>query len=164
MDNLTPNQNLEGNAQPAEAENNVDNIGASFPLGKFKSVEALYSAYSALEAQFTRRSQRLKELEDEVVRLSCDNQKSLESAPSADNGITNPPQEEALSKERITELALSDEDIKRAVIEAYVKGISRGAVPLIVNGGTAVPTQRSVPSSIREAGALAKQFLKKENN
>jgi hypothetical protein len=32
-------------------------------LGKFKDVNALASAYSALEAEFTRRSQRLKELE-----------------------------------------------------------------------------------------------------
>ena len=32
-------------------------------LGKFKDVNALANAYSALEAEFTRRSQRLKELE-----------------------------------------------------------------------------------------------------
>ena len=32
-------------------------------LGKFKDVDALARAYSALEAEFTRRSQRLKELE-----------------------------------------------------------------------------------------------------
>jgi len=32
-------------------------------LGKFKTVNALAEAYSALQAEFTRRSQRLKELE-----------------------------------------------------------------------------------------------------
>ena len=35
-------------------------------LGKFKSVDALARAYGALEAEFTRRSQRLKELEKSV--------------------------------------------------------------------------------------------------
>lgn len=32
-------------------------------LGKFKSVDALLDAYNSLEAEFTRRSQRLRELE-----------------------------------------------------------------------------------------------------
>ncbi|MBO4940554.1 MAG: hypothetical protein J6D30_06025 [Clostridia bacterium] len=36
---------------------------ASAVLGKFKDVDALARAYSALEAEFTRRSQRLKQLE-----------------------------------------------------------------------------------------------------
>ncbi|MBR4943547.1 MAG: hypothetical protein IKZ28_05900 [Clostridia bacterium] len=35
----------------------------SYSLGKFKSVDALARAYEALQAEFTRRSQRLKELE-----------------------------------------------------------------------------------------------------
>ncbi len=33
------------------------------PLGKFKDVDALLQAYNSLEAEFTRRSQRLKQLE-----------------------------------------------------------------------------------------------------
>ena len=33
------------------------------PLGKFKDVDALMQAYNSLQAEFTRRSQRLKELE-----------------------------------------------------------------------------------------------------
>ena len=39
---------------------------ASTVLGKFKSVDALAQAYSALQAEFTRRSQRLKKLEREA--------------------------------------------------------------------------------------------------
>ncbi len=35
------------------------------PLGKFKDVNALLHAYNSLQAEFTRRSQRLKELERE---------------------------------------------------------------------------------------------------
>ena len=56
-----PGSNLQETAEPAEAEKSVE---AAHGTGKFKSVEALMSAYLALEAEFTRRSQRLKELEE----------------------------------------------------------------------------------------------------
>ena len=51
----------------AEAEVSAESEGAkkevSTVLGKFKDVDALVNAYSSLQAEFTRRSQRLKELE-----------------------------------------------------------------------------------------------------
>ena len=43
---------------------------ASAALGKFKDVDALLKAYGCLQAEFTRRSQRLKELERERENLS----------------------------------------------------------------------------------------------
>ena len=51
---------------------------ASTVLGKFKDVDALARAYGALEAEFTRRSQRLKELEKETenLRLGKDSEHS----------------------------------------------------------------------------------------
>lgn len=45
---------------------------ASAVLGKFKDVDALAKAYGALEAEFTRRSQRLKELERKTENFSFD--------------------------------------------------------------------------------------------
>jgi len=47
----------------AEAEREKEKGKGSAVLGKFRDVDALKEAYSALEAEFTRRSQRLKELE-----------------------------------------------------------------------------------------------------
>ncbi len=47
----------------AAAQEGKDN---STVLGKFKDVDALARAYGSLEAEFTRRSQRLKELEKKV--------------------------------------------------------------------------------------------------
>ena len=41
-------------------------VSASTVLGKFKDVDALQRAYESLQAEFTRRSQRLRELEREV--------------------------------------------------------------------------------------------------
>ena len=54
----------------------------STDLGKFRSVDALLRAYEALEAEFTRRSQRLKELEREADNLSA----SVENARGERNG------------------------------------------------------------------------------
>ena len=57
-DNLTDNERV--TAETAEAENGNN---AASVLGKFKDVQTLMQAYTDLEAEFTRRSQRLKELE-----------------------------------------------------------------------------------------------------
>ena len=56
-DNLTEGT---GTADTAEAENDKQ---AAAVLSKFKDVKTLCKAYSDLEAEFTRRCQRLKELE-----------------------------------------------------------------------------------------------------
>lgn len=49
---------------------------ASAVLGKFKDIGALSSAYEALEAEFTRRSQKLRSLEKEVENLKAEAQLS----------------------------------------------------------------------------------------
>lgn len=52
-------------------------------LGKFKDVDALLKAYGCLQAEFTRRSQRLKELEREE-----ENRKAAQKAAGAEaNGV-----------------------------------------------------------------------------
>lgn len=52
------------NAQTAAAEEVRGVVNDKKPFtGKFASVDALYKAYERLEAEFTRRSQRLKTLE-----------------------------------------------------------------------------------------------------
>ncbi len=50
--------------------------------GKFKSVDALLHAYGELEAEFTRRSQRLKALEERLERAQagCDGEPPRTSA------------------------------------------------------------------------------------
>ena len=45
----------------------------STDLGKFKDVSALLKAYDSLQAEFTRRSQRLKELQRQVEQIESDN-------------------------------------------------------------------------------------------
>lgn len=143
MDNVNGIENEVTAENAAEAENRVAAAG----LGKFQSVDALLNAYQALEAEFTRRSQRLKELESG---------NKAQNMPEAGA----PSRESIISGEELLKAALSDEGVKRAVIEEYLKTVSANkSVPLISGGlGSAAP--KNAPKSVREAGALARQFLK----
>lgn len=140
-------------ADAAEAEGKI----AAAELGKFKDVKALMDAYQALEAEFTRRSQRLKELEAS---------KEFSAPDTMDKGnAANTPSQEAEQKSgaEISVSTLGDE-VKNAVIEEYLNGVfSKRGVPFVTSGG-AVAAQRRTPSTLKEAGALAgKLFSDKED-
>ncbi|MBQ8309066.1 MAG: hypothetical protein IJX96_04455 [Clostridia bacterium] len=64
--------------QIAEAKEK-ENDGSAV-LGKFKSVDALARAYESLQSEFTRRSQRLKELEREAENFSGANAQRTEKS------------------------------------------------------------------------------------
>lgn len=66
-DSACKNENAGGNGL-VESEKISEYIPESdISLGKFKNVNELLKAYNCLEAEFTKRSQRLKELERELV-------------------------------------------------------------------------------------------------
>lgn len=134
MDNLTENERVA--ADTAEAEKGE----AAAALGKFKDVKTLMKAYSDLEAEFTRRCQRLKELEE---------------GNKADDAQSQPSRKS--DEERIAE-ALSDGKVRDAVISDYLKGLAENKVPL-TSGGGAVTAPRVTPKSVKEAGKLAQRFL-----
>lgn len=139
MDNLTENGQVAAGTAEAESKE------AAAALGKFKDVQTLMKAYSDLEAEFTRRSQRLKELE-----------KENKAAPEPDGGKGLPSQK--TDDERIAE-ALSDGKVRDAVIGDYLKGLAAKSVPLATGGG-AVTAPHNNPKTVKEAGSLARQFLK----
>ena len=57
------NEQTEAQSQTAEAEKVLGEENGEVSLGKFKDVKALQDAYSSLEAEFTKRCQKIKELE-----------------------------------------------------------------------------------------------------
>ncbi len=137
MDNLTQNEAAAAEAAEAELKE------AAAPLGKFKDVQTLMKAYTELEAEFTRRCQRLKELES---GNKTDGEPDGAQSPSSQN-----------ENERIAS-ALADGKIRDAVIGDYLKGLAAKTVPL-AEGGGGVAAPRNSPKSVREAGNLAKRFL-----
>lgn len=118
---------------------------AATDLGKFKSVDALLCAYRELEAEFTRRSQRLKELEG--GNKAC-----------LDGG--EPSRAQVVPEVEPSFDAVVADDVRRAVIEDYLKTVSEGkSIPLIV-GGVSTPAPKNTPKTVKEAGALVRGFLK----
>lgn len=158
---MKDNQNAEGKATADAAE--AEEKGAAAELGKFKDVKALTEAYRALEAEFTRRSQRLKELEEMQANKGIETTADREAAAIAEA----PSQAASIGTDgnaQSVRPVLSDE-IKNAVIEEYLNGVcARRGVPFVTGGG-AVAAQRRTPVTLKEAGALAgKLFSDKEDN
>ncbi len=73
------NQTGEVKTNGTGAEEFAPPENASTVLGKFKNVDALAQAYSALQAEFTRRSQRLKKLEREVENFMAKGDDAMHS-------------------------------------------------------------------------------------
>lgn len=167
-------------------------------LGKFKNPTQLYKAYCELEKEFTKRSQRLRQLESEMASDGAfDNEeqwkdavdKFFEKTPSAKNFakeiankiILEPelkknkncleialtrvlvdnfktPEELMSDGQFLKDYVLSNERVKEAVIDAYLKGVRSSQPPVMLteNGMQCVAPQIK-PRSIEEAG---KMFLK----
>ena len=139
------NEQMEAQTQPAEAEKSIGGIEkAEISLGKFKDVNALLQAYNSLQAEFTKRCQRLKELEGIAEKTekfgSADCGKTLEE--NALNGITQENKEQILK------------DYLKEVLNSKQKAV------VMTESGVGVKTPIEKPKSIFEAGILAKEILK----
>ncbi len=123
-------------------EENGKQDPAELLAGKFKSVDALVRAYGELEAEFTRRSQRLKTLEESTGKGEAD------AHPVMDG-------------DALYRAVSENEDVKARVLGDYL-GSLRG-VPLLNGRGAGVTAPVPSPTTIREAGALALSFLRNQH-
>ena len=125
--------NVNGNPEAGNAE------GAQTPdLGKFKSVDALVRAYGELESEFTRRSQKLKALED---------------------AKTQKGEAGAVREDELYRMVNENEGVRARVLSDYLSSLK--GVPLLANSGVGVTAERAVPKTFGEAGAMALSYLKK---
>lgn len=108
-------------------------------LGKFKSVDALLRAYGELEAEFTRRSQKLKALEEAASEKS-------EAAG-------------AVREEEIYRMVNENEGVRARVLSDYLASLK--GVPLLTNSGVGVAAEKAAPKTFSEAGARALGYLRK---
>ena len=117
-----------------EGENKTD-----ISLGKFKDVSALLSAYNSLQSEFTKRCQKIKELEGQINK--------------------------ALDAEVKGEKIINELD-KDEIVKDYLSKIlsSKQTAIVINNDGGSVKAPIDKPKSIREAGMLAKNILKNKEN
>lgn len=146
MDNLTTK--TEVSADTAEAEQNV----AATELGKFKDVKALMDAYTNLEAEFTRRSQRLRELERATSEQPVPERSANTDCYPSVSGVS--------SDGDLLENVMKNESVKKAIIEEYLRNVSSNKSVQLLSGGMQVPSPRRSPQSVKEAGKLAQEFFK----
>lgn len=121
----------------AEEKTGVDNEQVS--LGKFKDVGALLNAYNSLQSEFTKRCQKIKELEGKLDDKTC-----VPSSPQA-------------------EVAKNDIVNKEQVLKEYLLDVlGKQPSAVIMDGaGESVKTPINRPKTILEAGNLAKNLLNK---
>ena len=139
------NEQTNLSAQPVETEKDLGVSEEEVSLGKFKDVKALIRAYNSLEAEFTKRCQRIKELEGTIN--------------SADKATA--PTEQIVEAVATTSLGISEED-KKEVLKDYLKSVvaSKQTAILIDGEGASLKTPVSKPKTLAEAGALAIEILK----
>ncbi len=131
-------------AQPVETEEVLgakENESEVLPP-KFKNVTALLNAYNSLQSEFTKRCQKIKELEGilNAEKVSSPADKIGEQIQDG-QGIT--------------------EEGKIEILKGYLKEVASNGqkVIFIDNDGVGVKARTEKPKSIREAGILAKEIL-----
>ena len=111
-------------------------------LGKFQNVDALMRAYKELEAEFTRRSQRLRALE----------------AAAAQSDEAQPKRAEADAHEELYRAVCGDEAVRSRIVGEYLA--SCRSVPLLGGKGAGVTAPVKRAQTFREAGDMALGYFK----
>ncbi len=141
------NEQTETSAQPATAEETLGASEGEVSLGKFKDVNALLSAYNSLESEFTKRCQKIKELESALSSIDK----------------TEVPKEEptGVGKDKAD---ITDKE-KEDILKEYLQGVmlKKQKAVLLDGAGVGVKTAIFRPKTINEAGELARQILSKQN-
>ena len=145
MENLKDNEQIKIESQAVSTEEvSLGDTDIGISLGKFKDVKSLLDAYNSLQSEFTKRCQKLKELEGKieadktakVVRTDI-----LEGVADESKGIT-------------------DEE-KSKILQDYLKDVlGQKQTAVVIDGaGVGVRTPTKKPKTISEAGVLAKEIL-----
>lgn len=146
---MIQNQTIEQTQEVSQAvETEKENQGGEVKevsLGKFKDVNALLSAYNSLQSEFTKRCQRVKELESV---LAVDKEKTP----------TSKGEEQVDSKEESK--GITEED-KQNILKDYLKGLlgSKTTAVVMDGEGGGINTPINKPKSIAEAGKLAQEIF-----
>lgn len=138
-------EQMEVKAQAVETEENLGASKTEISLGKFKDVSSLLKAYNNLQAEFTKRCQRIKELEgaNKIDKAEGESQPT----PNVFEGTDEPKREIAVDKNEI--------------VKEYLKEVIGAKQTAVILGGEGVSIKTPVqkPTTIEQAGMLAKQIF-----
>lgn len=136
------NEQTEPITQPVKTEEAEGGKEGEVSLGKFKDVDALLNAYNSLQSEFTKRCQKIKELESKMG--------------TGDKTEVPPQSQEENSADGDT---TSKDDVLREYLLDVMKKKSKAIV--MDGAGVGVKTPVSRPKTFEEAGSLAKQMFNK---
>lgn len=186
------------NRSNQESVSQINDKG-SINLGKFKDAESLLKAYNSLQTEFTKKSQRLSEIEnsknefnreekinkalDELVKNHGVAQQFLADIKMSVKDIEIEDYTHAVRDELLNKLAsnyrsasdlINDEaflnayvynnqTIKENIVREYLSNLTNiSPTRVMSNISSSIPVSPpNVPSTIQEAGNLAKNIIKK---
>ena len=174
------------------------NLGSK-EFGKFKDASSLLKAYNNLEAEFTKKSQRLSLLECENERVQQEISKKAEMERKVDEFVTKfevakpfigaikeslanqesgSVEEEALKilannyksakeyaedSDFLNNYIFNNEEIKDKIVKEYLNKITQNSPIKVDSSKSSISlTPPSVPTTIQEAGRLAKSIIKQK--
>jgi hypothetical protein len=145
MEENKVSEQMEVKAQAVETEENLGATKTEISLGKFKDVSSLLKAYNNLQAEFTKRCQRIKELEG-ANKIDKADSESLPT-PNVFEGADETKREIAVDKNEI--------------VKEYLKEVIGAKQTAVILGGEGVSVKTPVqkPTTIEQAGMLAKQIF-----
>ena len=116
--------------------------------GKFDSVKQLHDAYLALESEFTKRCQKIAELEKELEEA-----KSVKTSPSVSEMLDD--------EDFIADSVLTNEKVVRAVVTAYLNSLKRkDKVSVLGTDGAVALFVSKKPTTLKEAKELADVIIR----
>lgn len=170
----------------------------SMDLGKFKDAESLLKAYNSLQTEFTKKSQRLsqlensntefsreekinkaiaeleqnhniaqrfsKEIKDAIKQTDSDNYLNIATEELIKNLEKNykSANEYAVDEMFLKEYIYNNSTIRENIIRDYLANLTNTSpVKVVSNISSSIPiSPPNVPTSIQEAGKLAKNIIK----
>lgn len=156
-------------ANTAEAERDKVATDSEVSLGKFKDVNALLGAYNSLQSEFTKRCQRIKELEGKIISDKTRVPENNDTGRTVDAVLTadakkgeNAETAEALKIAEATKTVTANPSAdKDKILREYLISVLGAKQKAIVmdDCGAGLITPREKPKSIAEAGNLAKEIF-----
>lgn len=175
------------------------NMEGSMNFGKFKDAESLLKAYNSLEAEFTKKSQRLSMLETENEKNLQQISKQAEQEKRVDEFVTkfeiakpfSSALKEILAKDENVDIKdetislisksyktakdfsedeeflnnyiFSNQEIKDKIVKEYLSKVTQNSPIKVENGASSITlTPPKKPTTIKEAGKLAKSIIKQK--
>lgn len=180
-------------------EQPIETNGSNENLGKFKDAESLMKAYSNLQSEFTKKSQKLAMLESEINKEKTEQERlnmldekieefvtkyefvkpftsALKDTLTKDKNLNlenevinilsqnyKSPEFYANDSEFLNNYIFSNKEIKDKIIKDYLSNITLNSPIKYEKSGSSISlTPPKQPSTIKEAGKLAKSIIKQK--